>query len=95
VNSAAPRRRLDDIAMGLERPAAAAASGDADLPTREPLGERRAKFGRKAHALATMAAMDAGDDDDTDHAGCVRLFSCSSGSLPGGWVLAQWIRMRR
>jgi hypothetical protein len=70
LGTLAPRRRLDDIAAGLQlRPTVAAPSGDQDLPTREPLGERRAKFGRKAHALATMAAMHAGEDDDGDDAG--------------------------
>jgi hypothetical protein len=39
-------------------------SGDSDLPAREDLGERRAKYRRTADALATMASMRDDDDDD-------------------------------
>jgi len=66
--------RLEDLGGRTTLPSRGPAmTGDEDLPTRQSLSEKRAAFGRKAHALATMQAMhDADNDDDHDARPAVR-----------------------
>lgn len=59
-------------------------TGDEDLPTRSSLGEKRAKFGRNKHALATMAQMAQDDEDvfEDDARPEVSMTSPFNGEMP-------------